>query len=124
MNKNNKFKLFNNKTSLAKRQSRMLNGGDTEIKGDKLGWWERENFEKNITTDIPFIIPEIYDRRPDLLSYRVYQTPRLFWLILQYNNIVDVEEEFRTGQQIILPSRVRALTSMVNNNIISEQIEE
>lgn len=123
MTKNNRFKLFNNKTSLAKRQSRMLNGGKTEIKGDKLGWWERESFEKNTTTDVRVTIPDVYDRRPDLLSYRVYQTPRLFWLILQYNNIVDVEEEFRSGQEIILPSRVRALTSMVNNSIINEVIE-
>lgn len=122
--KNNRFRLFRDKTSLAKKQSRMLNGGETEVKGNKLGWWERTSFDKNISTDIRLVIPEVFDRRPDLLSYRVYRTPRLFWLILQYNNIVDVEEEFRTGKEILIPSRTRALSGMVNRSIIPEVDEE
>jgi hypothetical protein len=122
MNKNNKFKLFDNKTSLAKRHSRMLNGGTTSTKGDKLGWWERKTFEKNISSDIRVIIPDVYDRRPDLLAFFLYRNPKLAWLILQYNNIVDIEEEFTTGTEIIAPSRTRALSSMVNKNIINEAI--
>jgi len=121
--KNNRFKLFNNKSSLAKAQSRMLNGGDTDIKGNKLGWWERKDFEKNINTDIRIIIPQIFNKRPDLLAYRIYRNPNLFWLILQYNNIVDLEEEFVAGREIFVPSPKRALSGMVNNNTIKEPIE-
>lgn len=120
--KNNKFKLFQNKSSLAKRYSRMLNGGTTELKGNKLGWWERGDFEKNISTDRLVVIPDVYDNRPDLLAYAVYGNPALFWLILQYNNIIDLEEEFVTGAEILLPSRTRVLSSMVNNNIRKERI--
>lgn len=119
--KNNKFKLFPNKNSLSKKYTRMLNGGETEIKGNKLGWWERKPFEKNISTDYIVTIPEIYDKRPDLMAYQVYGKPELFWLVLQYNDIVDIEEEFVSGKEIILPSRIRTLSGLVNNNEIIEE---
>jgi len=121
--KNNRFKLFKDKTSLAKRNSRMLNGGTTEIKGDKLGWWERRDLRKDTSTDIRIKIPEIFSGRPDLLAFRVYKRPNLFWLILQYNNIVDLEEEFVTGKEIVLPSVDRTLSSLVNRNIRREPIQ-
>lgn len=116
--KNNKFKLFPDKSSLAKRHSRLLNGGDTEIKGNKLGWWERAKIDKNVSGDIKVTIPDVYNKRPDLMAHRVYGKSNLFWLILQYNNIVDIEEEFVTGRELILPSRIRTLSSIVNNNIV------
>ena len=120
--KNSRFKLFKDKTSLAKRHSRMLNGGTTEIKGDKLGWWERRPLQKNTNTDIRVRIPEIFDGRPDLLAFRIYRNPRLFWLILQYNDIVDIEEEFTTGREIILPARDRTISSIVNRSIRKEPV--
>lgn len=103
---------------MAKKYSRMLNGGRTEIKGNKLGWWERKTFDKNTSNDIRVIIPDVYDKRPDLLAYAIYGKPNLFWLVLQYNDIVDVEEEFRSGKEIFLPSRVRVLSGLVNKNVI------
>jgi len=122
--KNNRFKLFRDKTSLAKRNSRMLNGGDTEIKGNKLGWWERRPLQKNTATDIRITIPEVFSKRPDLLAFRVYRKSNLFWLVLQYNNIVDIEEEFITGKEILLPDVDRTLSSLVNRNIQKEPIEQ
>lgn len=118
--KNTRFSLFDDKTSLAKRYSRMLNGGDTETKGDKLGWWERRIIEKNTTSDIRITLPDVYEHRPDLLAYVVYGKPNLFWLILQYNDIVDIEEEFIRGAELILPARDRVLSSLVNRNTIKE----
>lgn len=122
MVKNNKFKLFRNKSSLAKKRSRMLNGGETEQKGNKLGWWERKSFKKNISSDIRITIPELMDKRPDLLAYAIYRNSGLFWLILQYNNIVDIEEEFRAGKEIIVPSRSRTESGLVNNVVKKEGI--
>lgn len=122
--KNNRFKLFKDKTSLAKRYSRMLNGGTTEIKGDKLGWWERRDLQKNTNTDIRIRIPEVFDGRPDLLAFRIYRNSSLFWLILQYNNIVDIEEEFTTGKEIIVPARDRTVSSIVNRSIRKEPLRK
>jgi len=121
---NTRFKLFENKSSLAKRYSRMLNGGNTELKGDKLGWWERISLPKDTYTDITFVITKQYEHRPDLVSFRYYSTTRLTWLILQYNNIVDIEEEFVAGKTLIIPARSRVFSKILNNNPIKEPINE
>lgn len=106
----NDFKVYENKSSLKKSRSRMLNGGETEIKGTKLGWWERKKLPKEKSTDIEITIDEEYSGRPDLISFDYYGVTTLMWLILQYNNIVDLEEEFTTGKTIVIPSPERAIT--------------
>lgn len=107
---NNSFLLYPNKSSLAKKRSRMLNGGTTEVKGNKLGWWERKALEKDPATDIVVTITPVLERRPHAIAYKFFGKSVLFWLVLQYNNIVDVEEELTLGTEIVLPSRNRALS--------------
>lgn len=114
---NNKFKLYPNKSSLKKSRSRMLNGGETDIKGSKLGWWERRPMEREEFSDITITIDAEYDRRPDLVAYDFFGYTSLMWLVLQYNNIVDIEEEFREGMEVVLPSKARALSELSDSGI-------
>lgn len=95
----------------------MLNGGETEIKGNKLGWWERKPLPKDDSTDIILEINEEYSKRPHLVAFDFYGLVTLTWLVLQYNDIVDIEEEFVRGKTIILPSRSRALTLLTGGSI-------
>lgn len=111
MSGNNTFKLYRNKNSLSRKNTRMLNGGDTETKGNKLGWWERNVLEKDPSSDIVLTINDLFHKRPDLVAFQYYRKASLFWLVLQYNNIVDVEEEFVRGAEIIIPNKARALTA-------------
>lgn len=103
-----KFQLYKNKNSLAKRRTRMLDGGISEIKGNKIGWWERRTLQKNSVTDRIILITEKYDKRPDLMARDYLGSTRLMWIVLQYNNIVDIEQEFVLGKEVIIPSRTRA----------------
>lgn len=112
-----KFKLYENKSSLKKRRSRMLNGGTTEVKGNKLGWWERRTIDTDEPTDVVVTLTAEYDRRPDLVAYDYYGLINLTWLVLQYNNIVDIEEEFVEGKKILIPSRSRAITKFSNSSV-------
>ena len=45
--------------------------------------------------------------RPDLLSYELYGTPRLWWVFMMrnMNKIVDPIEDFESGLEIFVPSR-------------------
>ena len=113
---NTRFREFDNKSSLAKRHSRMLNGGRTETKGNKLGWWERRDILKDTITDRVFVLKPEHEGRPDLVASSVYGTSRLTWLVLQYNNIVDIEEEFLAGNTIMLPSRTRVFSKIAVQN--------
>lgn len=111
------FKLYENKSSLKKSRSRMLNGGETEIKGNKLGWWERKHLPKEGATDIEVKIDEEYVGRPDLVAFDFLGTTRLMWLVLQYNDIVDINEEFALGKIIVVPSPTRANTLFSNTSV-------
>lgn len=115
---NNNFELYSNKNSLAKSKSRMLNGGHTEIKGNKLGWWERRGLPKDPSSDIRLGITNTYHKRPDLVSFDFYGTTTLTWLVLQYNNIVDINEEFILGKEISIPSKNRALSELSSKNTV------
>lgn len=117
---NTRFKLFENKTSLAKKFSRILNGGTSELKGNKIGWWERKSIEKDVNTDVSMVLDNSVEGRPDLVAYVMYRNTSLTWLVLQYNNIVDIEEEFIAGREIFLPSRNRVYSEIINNSPIIE----
>lgn len=88
-------------------------GGGTVDFDNRLGWWERTNFAPS-TTDSTITLANKYNRRPDLLSYDVYGQSTLMWIILQYNNIIDVNTEFVSGATIILPSKTRVFTEILN----------
>jgi hypothetical protein len=99
------FKTYENKTSIKKRYSRLLKGGTVDVFEKKLGWWERKSdIEKNQVDDIVFKITPKYENRPDLVAYDIYNRPDLEWIVLMYNNIIDINEEFITGKTIFLPS--------------------
>lgn len=119
------FKLFKDKSSVLKRHTRYVQGGATDVKQKKLGWWERRvDFLKYAADDIVIeSLPLVYAYRPTLLAYDFYQREDLAWLILQYNNIVDIEEEFAPGASIRLPSADRVkfeiLTKSVNHTNVN-----
>lgn len=94
------------------RDSRYVQGGLTEKRGSRVGWWDRFPIPR-AEDDIALTITPKYNRRPDLLAYDVYGKTTLTWLVLQYNNINDVNVEFATGSQITLPSVRRVMTEIL-----------
>lgn len=111
------FRQYKNKTSVAKKRSRLLQGGDVEIKENKLGWWERKQLPPDRFTDTIIEVTSEYEKRPDLIANDFYGSSQLMWLVLQYNNIVDIEEELIKGKQLRLPDQNRLTTSIVTKNI-------
>jgi len=93
----------------------MVAGGTTDNLGNFLGWWEKLPFEKNSATDIQFTITLFYAYRPDKIAYEIYGREDYQWLVLQYNNIVDINEELSAGKIIVLPSYDRAMYSLTND---------
>ena len=97
--------------SVDNKKSRYYAGGTTEEYLTRLGWWERYVFDKS-RDDVIYTIEKKYDRRPDSLAYDVYGSPQTMWVILQYNNIIDVSTEFVEGATILLPTPHRVMTGM------------
>tara|TARA_B100001564_G_scaffold30311_1_gene22303 strand:+ start:154 stop:456 length:303 start_codon:yes stop_codon:yes gene_type:complete len=56
--------------------------------------------------DEDFIITQEFDQRPDLLSYKLYETSRLWWVFAMRNldTIKDPIRDFKAGTKIKLPA--------------------
>lgn len=55
--------------------------------------------------DMVYTIENQYENRPDLLSYDLYGTPKLWWVFVQRNMSVlkDPIYDFTAGKQIRIP---------------------
>jgi hypothetical protein len=96
-------------------KSRYTQGGDTETFNRRLGWWERDLDSLREDDSDEFItLSTKYNLRPDLLAVDIYGSSLLGWLILQFNNIVDINEEFITGKTLRLPTQQRVLFDFLN----------
>lgn len=65
-------------------------------------------------SDVNVIISKRAEARPDIIAYQIYGDAKLAWLVMQYNDIVDPEEEMLRGKQLVLP-----LPSRVNFTMMS-----
>ena len=88
--------------------SRYVQGGTTDMYPNRAGWWERRKFTKH-DSDVEFTITDNYDKRPHKLAYDIYGRDDYFFIILQYNNILDINEEFVAGKIILLPTPNRVM---------------
>jgi hypothetical protein len=112
------IKQYPNKSSVLKRKTRYLQGGFTDLKKKRLGWWERrEDIATNDVTDIVVPITSRYANRPDLIAYDYYGDAALTWIVLQYNSIVDTLTELAVGKEITIPSADRVYYSVMVNSI-------
>lgn len=98
--------------------SRYSYGGTSQVTGNMIGWWERSMFASS-PTDVPFTITKTYELRPDKLAYDMYGKASLMWFILQYNNIVDLNEEFVSGKTILLPTKTRVFTDLLKKQNVN-----
>lgn len=64
--------------------------------------------------DIYFTITPSYHLRPDLLSYDLYGTAKLWWVFAQRNMnvLLDPVFDFKAGTQIYLPKKSRLQYSL------------
>lgn len=113
-----------NRTSNAtdSKSSRYVNGGTTDRYPNRLGWWERRPLEHS-DDDIRFTIDKTSEARPDIIAFQVYGKALYYWVVLQYNNIVDIQEELTAGTEIRLPRYTRLILSIMNKKTGGNPVE-
>lgn len=99
--------------SVFTKNSRYTHGGTTEIDGKFLEWWDRKIYPKD-ESDMFLVLQKTFEGRPDKLASVMYNDSSVWWLILQYNNILDINEEFVAGVQLRLPTKERLQKDMLN----------
>lgn len=101
-------------TSVNKKNSRYVQGGTTTTWPKRLGFWERTVILQQ-DDDIFTTITRRQDRRPDLIAFDFYGKQELGWLVLQYNNVVDLNLQLREGTEIRLPNADRVFFDLLNS---------
>lgn len=73
---------------------------------DYLGFWSGVNIPAS-NDDMLMILEAKYTKRPDLLSFDMYQTPQLWWAFILRNPDVirDPINDFLPGIAIYVPSK-------------------
>ncbi len=105
----------NTTNSVLNPVSRYSQGGDTDRFNNRLGFWDRYAMPRS-SDDIRVLIDRRTAGRPDLVAFDVYDKATLQWFVLQYNHIVDVNEEFTAGTTIILPTPARLTTTFLSHS--------
>lgn len=104
------------KSSVTRKNSRYVLGGLTEISPGFLQWWNK-NFLTNDSTDIYYTLEKKFEQRPDLLANAFYDDPYLWWVIPQYNTVLDFNTEFLEGLVLRVPTKTRVNAFATNSNI-------
>ncbi len=103
-------------SSVNKRNSRYVQGGTTTTFPLRLGFWERLAMLSD-DDDIFHTVTNRQDRRADIIADDVYGKPDLAWIVLQFNNIVDINLELQAGTEIRLPTPDRVFFDMLNRPV-------
>jgi hypothetical protein len=98
------------KNSTLVRTSRYVSGGISEVNSRAIEWWERSVIPL-AGDDTTYVVEKRFEGRLDLITAVYLGEPRYWWVVAQYNNILDPVEEIREGVIIRIPSsdRIKSL---------------
>jgi hypothetical protein len=91
------------------RNSRYVSGGETEVGLNTIEHWERVVFPVN-NDDTSYVVEKKFVGRLDLITALFLNEPRYWWVIAQYNNILDPYSEIEEGRLLYIPSLDRVKT--------------
>ena len=91
-----------NKNSVLRKNSRYVSGGETEVNMRSLEWWERKVFSTS-EDDIEYVVERHMQHKIASISAQFLGDPQLWWVIAQYNNILDPVIEIFEGRVLLIP---------------------
>lgn len=95
------------------KQSRYVQGGLSSVDGitGTLTFWDRYDIPRS-DDDVTVVIDPRYSASPWLISNDYYGNPSYLWVILQYNNLLSVDE-LVVDSTIVIPSPIRLRTGIL-----------
>ena len=110
------FKTYQDKRSTNRSKSRMVQGGVATVNDNKIGWFEfREMAPDSNERYFTMTVNDL--GRFDKIAFMFYGSVELEWVILQYNNIVDIQDVV-VGDRIKIPSKTY-VQSMILTRVAS-----
>jgi len=94
------------RNSVLNSKTRYVSGGTSEMGQNSIEWWERNNFSA-APDDIVYMVEQKFSGRLDLIAALFLGDPHYWWVLAQYNNILDPFSEIVAGARIAIPSSSR-----------------
>lgn len=96
------------KNSVLRRKSRYTSGGTTEVNSNNtaIEWWERTVLESS-SSDTSYQIERKFEGRLDQIAALFLGESRYWWVLAQYNAVLDPQAEIIEGAIIYIPSKER-----------------
>lgn len=94
------------------QDSRYVVGGQTEVNATALEWWERAVFTLD-ESDIIYVVEKSAEGRLDNIAKTFLDDSSYWWVIAQYNAILDPFTEIAEGRILRIPTPAR-LQSMLS----------
>ncbi len=66
----------------------------------------KDSIDKTFDTYTTYVVKADEANRPDLISYRAYQTPELKWLVSLLAGQNDLKDDIKIGLEIVLPEKI------------------
>lgn len=88
------------------KTSRYTQGGLTEKGTIGIEWWGKFNLPSD-DTDLAYTVNKNMEHRIDKIANAFYGDPTLWWVIAQFNNILDPYDEIIEGRVLFLPTHDR-----------------
>lgn len=88
------------------KNGRYVLGGTTEVSAWAIEWWEKNTMTPD-DSDFIYVMEKKYEGRPDILGYVFYGDSLLWWVICQYNSILDPVSELVEGKILLIPQLAR-----------------
>jgi len=88
------------------KNGRYVLGGTTERSIFALEWWDKVNMTRD-PSDLLYVMEKKYESRPDQLGFLFYGDNNLWWIICQFNGILDPATELIEGKILMIPTMDR-----------------
>lgn len=88
------------------KNGRYVLGGTSEVSLATIEWWNKKEMYRD-PTDVLYVMEKKYEGRPDLLGFVFYGDSSLWWIIAQFNGILDPMEELIEGKVLLIPQLER-----------------
>lgn len=98
------------------KNGRYVIGGTTEVSAAVVEWWSRTAIKRD-PTDLVYFFEKKYEGRPEMLGYVFYGDSGMWWIIAQYNSILDPTAELIEGKILLIPSAERVKTDLISPNL-------
>jgi hypothetical protein len=97
------------------KNGRYVLGGSTEVSSFALEMWDAIQIQPDVS-DFVYFVEKKYEGRPEMLGYVFYGDPGLWWVICQYNNILDPMVELIEGKPLLIPTFERVQSQVLANS--------